>query len=82
MTIDEALDEYIGAWHAGTAPSTSLYLALVGPDAVEELGALIAAFLEVAPTVAPHPQRALELKADPLVQRLAVLEDRWWQRHH
>lgn len=78
MTTDEALTEYIAAWQGGMAPSLTQYLHFVADVDRDELAELIAAFLEIAPTVEPHPARLSELEQDPLVQRLAKLEDAWW----
>jgi hypothetical protein len=79
-TIDELLDAFITAWHAGEVPSVDAFVARVGDDAEEqrELDVLIAAFLELAPTVQPTTARSTVLAADPLVERIAQLEaDRW-----
>lgn len=78
-TIDELLDEYVNAWHAGEAPSTAAFVARAPEADREEFTQILATFLELAPTVDPTPARVRELGADPLVQRLAGLEGARWE---
>lgn len=72
--VDELLDAFIAAWHAGDAPSAAEFVAQVAPDSREELGALIAGFLELAPTIPVNPAAEERLADDPLVAKLAALE--------
>lgn len=76
--IDTLLDEFVAAWHAGDAPSSETFVVRAAAADRDELEALIAAFLELAPTVGPSAERTGELAADPLVARLTALEDDWW----
>lgn len=76
--VDELLDQFIAAWHAGDAPSTADYVARAAATEQDELAEMLGAFLEIAPTVEPNEARAAELRSDPLVQRLTLLEDAWW----
>lgn len=77
-TIDELLDQFIAAWHAGAAPSADAYLQRAAAGERDELAELIGAFLQLAPTVEPATTRGLELVQDQAVHRLAQLEDAWW----
>lgn len=52
-TIDELLDEYVAAWHAGRAPRAAEFTRRAEPPDRDELAVLLAAFLELAPTVIP-----------------------------
>lgn len=79
-SVDELLDRFITAWHAGEAPSLADYAELAAEADRAELVDAIGAFLQLAPTVEPTPQRALELIDDPLVHKLALLEDQWWDK--
>ncbi|MDQ8045349.1 MAG: hypothetical protein AAGC46_11380, partial [Solirubrobacteraceae bacterium] len=76
--IDDLLDAFIAAWHAGDAPDAAAFVDRAEPADRDELEQLIAAFLELAPTVGPTEPRAAELAGDPLVARLSSLEDDWW----
>lgn len=77
-SVDELLDRFIAAWHAGEAPSVDAYQGLAAEADRDELLQLLGAFLQLAPTVEPATTRGLELIDDPLVHRLARLEDQWW----
>jgi hypothetical protein len=77
-SVDDLLDRFIAAWHAGEAPSVDAYLSLTAEADRDELLELLGAFLQMAPTVEPTTTRGLELIEDPLVHRLARLEDEWW----
>ncbi len=72
--VDELLDRFIAAWHAGDAPSAAEYVAQVAPESREELGALIAGFLELAPTIPVNAAAEARLADDPLVAKLTALE--------
>lgn len=72
--VDELLDRFIAAWHAGDAPSAAEFVAQVAPESREELGALIAGFLELAPTIPVNAATEGRLADDPLVSKLAALE--------
>lgn len=77
-TVDELLDRYIADWHAGGGPSAAAYVALASAEEQAELGALIAGFLELAPTVPLTPEAAESKAADPLVARITALETAHW----
>lgn len=78
-TVDDRLDAFIAAWHAGQVPSAAAHLAAAPEEQREELGALIAAFVELAPTVAPTEEAAEARAGDPLVARLTAIEGDWWE---
>lgn len=80
LTVDELLDGFIAAWHAGQAPSVRDLLALAAPEDREELTQLIAGFVELAPTVPPTDEAVAAAADDPLLQRIAALEDDWWEQ--
>ncbi len=73
-SVDALLDAFIAAWHAGQAPDAAGYVARAAADDRDELEQLLGAFLQLAPTTSPTPERSAELAADPLLQRLASLE--------
>lgn len=77
-TVDEPLDAFIAAWHAGEAPSSVDYAGRAPAEDHDELTRLIASFLELAPTTQPSESRSRELAADPLVAKIAALEGRRW----
>lgn len=77
-TLDELLDAFVTAWHAGEAPNVDAFAARAGADDRDELVQLIGAFLQLAPTVEPTPARSGELAADPLVERIAAIEGEAW----
>lgn len=79
-SVDELLDAYIAAWHAGEAPSLAASVARAAEPDRDELTELIGAFLQIAPTVDASTSRGLELVEDPLVHKLAALEGEWWDR--
>ncbi len=79
-TVDELLDRFIAAWHAGQAPTVHDALAQAAPADRDELEQLIAGFVELAPTVPPTDEALAAAADDPLVQRLAALEDEWWEQ--
>lgn len=71
--IDELLDAFIAAWHAGRAPSPVATLAAATEDDREQLARLLAAFLELAPTV-PRADGVSRPDDDGLLDQLADLE--------
>ncbi|MBJ7471607.1 MAG: hypothetical protein JHD16_09915 [Solirubrobacteraceae bacterium] len=77
-SVDDLLDAFIAAWHGGQAPRLDAFVDRAAEADREELTQLIAAFLQLAPTVEPTAERGIELVQDPLVHRLAGLEDAWW----
>lgn len=81
--IDAHLDAFIAAWHAGRAPSVAAALEAAADADREPLAILLAAFLELAPTVpraagetdAAAPAGALDAEsADPLLEQIAEFE--------
>lgn len=78
-TVDDRLDRFIADWHAGAAPSASVHVDAAPAEQRAELAELIAAFLELAPSVpVTDPDAAARLSTDPLVRRIADYEERWW----
>jgi transcriptional regulator with XRE-family HTH domain len=77
-TVDERLDDYIAAWHAGAAPRAASFIDDAPVEQRDELALLIGAFLELAPSVEPTPEVRAEREHEPLVQRLVALEAQWW----
>lgn len=77
-TVDQRLDAFMAAWHAGQGPIVAAHLEASPADQRHRLGELIAAFLELAPTVIPTPAVAASKLDEPLVARLSAIEGDWW----
>ncbi|MEH3052458.1 MAG: hypothetical protein PGN13_00425 [Patulibacter minatonensis] len=67
------LDAYVAAWQSGAAPNLAAWAGRVAPADREAVAQLLAAFLQIAPTITPTGERARELSTDPLVDELLAL---------